>query len=590
MYDPPSAPLKSLPPLVTVASAPKSPLSPRTAVSSRSSPSYLSPISPSSTSSPRSPMSSLFGVAKKVSSARTMRSNLKKTICQRFLMDAIMAVTDAIAHPGAMDDRKMLLEDVITLLSSLPPDSDVGASLERTLIRLLWNDFAPDKLSNMSSLPNERRPNAFFLPTSRPQPTLYPSAALHSTPQSDSNLLSSRGFRHSNSTSTRERPFANLIVAAIAPMAKDLIDKSSWPCRSDEMRLDIVREVVIPVCMAWISDQLGFPLKTKANPRGVLTSAELYRTLSDAYTYLHLNHDASQGFKLRDSVTKHTAVIKDVIDFRLAEAHGTSTKLHNLAADIKSMLLGDESGQGIVMSNNARKLYDRVLTNTSRPLDEIADALQLSMINFVSAVTACAKSLDFFLRPENANAIHDLHSLTNVDLGLAHDSTIQNFIHEALRLEPAVGGVVRQARSAIHLGNSVTVAAGALFYVDWTQVNRDGAVFARPDEFKPDRNPALYRLAEPGIRSSRDESINSIVATAICREVFRLVDLRRAGGPAGRLGAVARSLAGPFETATRYVVPGDHSLSFFPHSMVVLHRGRADPQLARDEHVWDLLD
>lgn len=38
------------------------------------------------------------------------------------------------------------------------------------------------------------------------------------------------------------------------------------------------------------------------------------------------------------------------------------------------------------MSDNARKLYARVLANSSRPLDEISDTLQLSMVNFVSSV------------------------------------------------------------------------------------------------------------------------------------------------------------------------------------------------------------
>lgn len=57
------------------------------------------------------------------------------------LKDAIIALRDAIAHPTAMDDRKMLLEDIITLLQSLPPDSRIGDSLQSNLIRLLWNDL-----------------------------------------------------------------------------------------------------------------------------------------------------------------------------------------------------------------------------------------------------------------------------------------------------------------------------------------------------------------------------------------------------------------------------------------------------------------
>jgi hypothetical protein len=82
--------------------------------------------------------------------------------------------------------------------------------------------------------------------------------------------------------------FTNLVVAAIAPRAKELISKFSWSYGTDQMRLNIVEQVIIPVCMGWISDQLGFPLKTKDNPRGLLTPRELYDTLCEAYTYVHL--------------------------------------------------------------------------------------------------------------------------------------------------------------------------------------------------------------------------------------------------------------------------------------------------------------
>jgi linoleate 8R-lipoxygenase/9,12-octadecadienoate 8-hydroperoxide 8R-isomerase len=55
--------------------------------------------------------------------------------------DAIIALNDAITHSTAMDDRKMLLESIITLLYTLPEDSKVGDTLEKTLIRLLWDDL-----------------------------------------------------------------------------------------------------------------------------------------------------------------------------------------------------------------------------------------------------------------------------------------------------------------------------------------------------------------------------------------------------------------------------------------------------------------
>lgn len=71
--------------------------------------------------------------------------------------------------------------------------------------------------------------------------------------------------------------------------------------------------------------------------------------------------------------------------------------MHDLALDLKKILLGEKSGQGVVMSDNARKLYDRVLENSSRPLDEISDILRFSMINFASVVTGELPNVPFLL-------------------------------------------------------------------------------------------------------------------------------------------------------------------------------------------------
>ncbi|GAA5971915.1 hypothetical protein JCM3765_002613, partial [Sporobolomyces pararoseus] len=200
----------------------------------------------------------------------------------------------------------------------------------------------------------------------------------------------------------------------------------------------------------------------------------------------------------------------------------------------------------------------------------------------------CAKSIDFFLRPENADKLRDLHSQTAVDVGLANDSTIQHYVNEALRLDPPVGGFVRQAQSNVSLGgtgpDSVQIKAGTLIYIDWTKVNRDPAKFAEPDQIKLDRNPSLYKLAEPGIRSIRHESLSVPIAVGIAKEVFRLVNLRRAPGDSGTLLGLKGALSSHFKTNTMYIHQKTQRLTFFPQSMVISHGGR------EDEHVWDLFD
>ncbi|GAA6058664.1 hypothetical protein JCM10212_004075 [Sporobolomyces blumeae] len=367
--------------------------------------------------------------------------------------------------------------------------------------------------------------------------------------------------------------FTNLVVAAVAPKVREALETASWSTGSGKKRVEIIEQVIVPVCMGWIADQVGFPLKTKENPRGLLTPHELYDVLCEAYTHIHLNFDPTLGFKLRNSVVKHTGVLKTVIEFRLAEASGAPTKLHDLAKDLKDIFLGAKAGQGVVMSDNARKVYDRVLQRSNRPMEEIADILQFSMVNFVTSVTACSKALDFYLRPENQQYLADLHASTATAVGLANDSTIQRYVNEALRLDPAVGGFVRQAKKATKISGGanapeIDLKEGTLLYIDWTQVNRDSAAFANPDSVDLDRDATKYRLAEPGIRSSRGESINTLVAVGVAKEVFRLVNLTRAPGAAGTLGGFQGGIDGPASTATTFLLK-DQSFTPFPQSIQV---------------------
>ncbi|GAA5854783.1 hypothetical protein JCM5353_003434, partial [Sporobolomyces roseus] len=61
--------------------------------------------------------------------------------------DAITAMNVGVAQSSGMDDRKMLLEQAIILLYSLPPDSKIGDVLENAFIKLLWNDLQHPPIS-----------------------------------------------------------------------------------------------------------------------------------------------------------------------------------------------------------------------------------------------------------------------------------------------------------------------------------------------------------------------------------------------------------------------------------------------------------
>ncbi|GAA5864064.1 hypothetical protein JCM1840_000691 [Sporobolomyces johnsonii] len=364
--------------------------------------------------------------------------------------------------------------------------------------------------------------------------------------------------------------YANLIVAEVGEMTKQQLKEKSWSYKPGEMKVDIVARVIISTCMTYIAEQVGFPLKTKENPRGLLTEIELYNALCQAYTFVYLNFDPSQGFRLRDQAIENTKILRTVIEFRIAQAQGTSATLHTIAQDIKTALLG-KSPQGLVMPDRARKMYDALLNRTNRPIDELADVIQLAMIQFVTTVSSAAKVVDFYLKPENTTLLRDLQKQTSAQVGVANDANILRYVDEALRIDPAVCGVARRATSKALLPQAGAVQEGQLVYIDFTSVNLDQSVFQHPRDVRLDRNPELYKLAERGVCSGGDESLNVTVVLAIAKEVFRLRGLRRAPGDAGQLGAYKGAMLGPVKTMTAYILP-DQTLTPFPQSMVIEYK------------------
>ncbi|TDL21825.1 linoleate diol synthase [Rickenella mellea] len=72
---------------------------------------------------------------------KDFREQVKRGLPINLEHGTLLAVIDAIKHNNAIDDRKMLLEHVIVILSKLPPDSSLAKKLQNAVIRLLYNDL-----------------------------------------------------------------------------------------------------------------------------------------------------------------------------------------------------------------------------------------------------------------------------------------------------------------------------------------------------------------------------------------------------------------------------------------------------------------
>ncbi|KAN0062577.1 hypothetical protein ACQY0O_005109 [Thecaphora frezii] len=135
------------------------------------------------------------------------------------------AVGSALAG-GGMDDRKLLLEQIITLLSSLPPDSTVSRVLSNTLISIIWGDLPHPPNAFMTKETRFRLPdgsqNNFFNPRlgaanepySRNVPRTHPEPVNLPDPGTVFDLLLSRDkfVPHPSGISSLLFHFANIII------------------------------------------------------------------------------------------------------------------------------------------------------------------------------------------------------------------------------------------------------------------------------------------------------------------------------------------------------------------------------------------
>ncbi|EPQ31153.1 uncharacterized protein PFL1_01342 [Pseudozyma flocculosa PF-1] len=84
------------------------------------------------------------------------------------LVSMIPGAVASVLTGGGLDDRKLLLEQVITILSMLPPDSPVSRTLSNSLIGIIWGDLPHPPVSFMDERSRVRRPdgshNNFFVP------------------------------------------------------------------------------------------------------------------------------------------------------------------------------------------------------------------------------------------------------------------------------------------------------------------------------------------------------------------------------------------------------------------------------------------
>ncbi|SNX87067.1 putative dioxygenase Ssp1 [Melanopsichium pennsylvanicum] len=155
---------------------------------------------------------------------------------------------------GGLDDRKLLLERLVTLLASLPVTSKVSQTLSDALISIIWADLPHPAVSFVGPQHRFRRPDgsdnniqdpklgASNQPYSRNVPRLHPQMVNLPDPGTVYDLLFARdSFEpHPSGISSLLFNFANIIIHDIFSTTRQLGAHSSYNEHSSYLDLQVV--------------------------------------------------------------------------------------------------------------------------------------------------------------------------------------------------------------------------------------------------------------------------------------------------------------------------------------------------------------
>ncbi|GAA5854372.1 hypothetical protein JCM9279_001023, partial [Rhodotorula babjevae] len=326
--------------------------------------------------------------------------------------------------------------------------------------------------------------------------------------------------------------WAQTALVDLGDVTKRTLEQQAFEYGVDKFRVDLVGDVAVPVVVEYLADLFGIPIKTKSNPLGLFTLDGLYDALTDLNTFVYLDFDPTVAFQLRDRARKHSELLRGIILMRLGQTEFIPDLAADLLRDFKRVLTGKGSG-GYILSERSRKMYKRV-TQSDRPIDELAGVLLTSLIRLVQVVPQVANVVDFFLEPSRQKDLQHVCRAAQQQVGVANDSLIVKYVLEAMRLQPAVTGIARRVKA------DSAKTANELIWVDLAACGRDDKVFAEPDKVEPTRNAAHYKPLDKAtsVVNHEGESYNVPLVTGIVRELFTVNSPSRPSGSEGQLGSI----------------------------------------------------
>ncbi|CAL1714626.1 unnamed protein product [Somion occarium] len=304
---------------------------------------------------------------------------------------------------------------------------------------------------------------------------------------------------------------------------RELMLQGSYTCVGTTTRnVDLARDVLKYVPIYWACELAGIPLSTKENPEeGAWTVKELYGALTEIYSYLFLDIALSQTLKLQEKVKGH---ISKLLRYIKAEySVGSKLSISGVFETLSHII-------------NGRSDHDEVIrrfNNIGYDINTLANTILAILVgSTVELSQSLIHLVNFFLDENKPNDVQILASKTKFDT--KDEATLQGFVLEALRLDPAFRGVIRETARDDVIGGQ-KVPAGTSIFINIASANLDAEAFPEPKTVDPTRSPLQRYPVGDGVQRCLGQDLSTKIMVHTLRGVFAFNKVRRAPGQSAGL-------------------------------------------------------
>ncbi|KAF8066489.1 heme peroxidase [Lyophyllum atratum] len=333
--------------------------------------------------------------------------------------------------------------------------------------------------------------------------------------------------------------------------------------------VDIVKDVINIVSAHVAADKLtGIALKTKQNPSGMYTEHEFFDMLTTLFRVTFLTFDEPEtSFALHESATQAGTIIGAL----------TAKSLMEIAPSSSPNFVGKVAMQAssFFWPPNDKPCYPFLskLAATGRPLDElIGNILGVAVGASTNYSQAAVHVVDFYLDDARTKERqHIVELVKNKDT--QSTALVRGYVCEAMRLKPQFPGLWREAAVDAHIEQGpglppMEIKAGDRIWASFRNAHLNPLDFPDPTAVNPNRPAASYNLNGAGFHNCPGTAYAQQTITEIVKVVFRLKNIRRAPGDAGKLHCFTQDI---HETPTDFYVQRSGTVSAWPGSLHIVY-------------------